>query len=149
MQTKDGFTKSLAIVGTILACVPILMTLLTSLASPFMEGRFLMDYLMPMELGLFALVGALLLLWAAFRTHARRGLIGGGLAFAIAMSIGAQAIAEVTGLADDETMIGGWQWAIVLTMLVLYIAALLVIDVGGILLTRDLFRSPRPPVASA
>jgi len=125
MQKKDAFTRGLAIVGTVLACIPILMTLLTSLASPFIAGRFLMDYLMPAELGLFALAGALLLLWAAFRAHARL----------------------VTGLASGEVGIGGWQWAVVVATLVLYIVALIVIDVSGILLTRDLFR-PVPPAIS-
>ena len=147
MQKKDTFTRGLAIVGTVLACIPILMTLLTSLASPFIAGRFLMDYLMPAELGLFALGGALLLLWAAFRAHSRRGLIGGTLGFAVIMLVGSQAIAVVTGLASGETEIGGWQWAVVLGMLVLYIVAVIVIDVSGILLSRDLFR-PAPPAVS-
>jgi MFS family permease len=148
MQKKDTFTKGLAIVGTALACFPILMTLLTSLASPFIAGRFLMDYLMPAELGLFALGGALLLLWAAFRARSRRGLIGGALGFAIVMLVGGQAIAEVTGLASGETEIGGWQWVLVLTTLALYIGALIVIDISGILLSRDLLRSTPPAVSS-
>jgi len=147
MQKKDAFTRGLAIVGTVLACIPILMTLLTSLASPFIAGRFLMDYLMPAELGLFALAGALLLLWAAFRAHARRKLISSALGFAVIMLVGGQAIAVVTGLASGEVGIGGWQWAVVVATLVLYIVALIVIDVSGILLTRDLFR-PVPPAIS-
>ncbi|MEW5938932.1 MAG: hypothetical protein AB1750_04665, partial [Chloroflexota bacterium] len=85
MQKKVTLTKTLAVVGTVLACIPILMTLLTSLASPFLAGRFLMDYLMPAELGLFGFAGAGLLLWAAFRAHEYRGLIGGALGFAAAM----------------------------------------------------------------
>ncbi len=145
MQKKDTFTKRLAVMGTALACFPILMTLLTSLASPFLAGHFLMDYLMPAELGLFALGGALLLLWAAFRARSRRGLIGGAVGFAVALLVGSQAVAEVTGLASGETEVGGWQWILVLVMFAFYIVALIVIDISGILLARDLFRSAPPP----
>ena len=148
MQKKDGFTKFLAIAGTILACIPILMTLLTMLASPFIVGRFMMDYLIPAELGLFFYAGAFLLLWAAFRMHDYRGLIGGGLIAALAFILGVGVAASAFGL-DTMQDPGGWQLAFVMTLIALYIVAQIVIDVAGILLSLDLFRSSRPSAGGA
>jgi hypothetical protein len=56
------------------------------------------------------------------------------------MIVGGQALAVVTGLADGSTAIGGWQWMLVLSSLVIYVLAIVDVGVGGILLLRDLFK---------
>ena len=138
MGKKDLLTKILAIVGTVLAWFPILAPILLSIAALIQRGRFLFDYLMPAELFPFALAGGGLLLWASLRARSRRGWIGGGLGAAILLLFGTQGIAVVTGLASGETETGGWQWALVIGALILYILALIALGVGGILLLRDL-----------
>lgn len=141
MAQKNIFTKALALAGTILVWLPILAPILFSIGFAIRAHMFRLDYLMPAELFPLALAGGGLLIWAALRARARRGLIGGSLGSAVVLLFGSQALAVVTGLADGRTATGGWQWALVLALLALYVAALVVMGVGGVLLLRDLFRS--------
>ena len=142
MNKKSVFTKILTIAGTALVWFPILAPLFFSVVG-FIEMReFQFDYLMPAEFFLVALAGGGLLLWAAFRAHSRRGLIGWSLASAVGLPVIGSVIASVTGLASGETEPTGWQWALVLAALAGYCLAVLVVGVGGVLLLRDLFRRP-------
>jgi hypothetical protein len=140
MEKKNAFTKFLAIAGAILAWFPILAPILASAILLISSGAFLFDYLMPAELFLLALIGGGVLLWAAWRARLPKGMIGGGLALAAAMLVTGQTLAVVTGLASGETLPGGWQWALVLTSLVIYWLGLIVLGIGGIRLTVALFR---------
>jgi hypothetical protein len=54
-------------------------------------------------------------------------------------------LAEVTGLASGEIEPGGWQWALVIGMILVYALAVVAIGVGGVLLLLDLARRPRLP----
>jgi hypothetical protein len=146
MEKKGILTKVLAIVGTVLAWIPVLAPVLLSTALLIQARMFRLDYLMPAELFPVALVGGCLLLWAALRAHSRRGLIGGSLGSAVILLVGGQALAVVTGLASGRTEPTGWPWALVLAALVLFILALVVLGVGGVLLLRDLFKAARPPI---
>ena len=68
MKEKRGvFTKILAIAGTVLVWIPLLAPVLFSMIFSVKSGMFRMDYLMPAELFYFALLGGVLLLWAALR----------------------------------------------------------------------------------
>jgi MFS family permease len=148
MKEKRGvFTKILVVAGTILVWIPLLAPVLFSTGAFIRSGMFRFDYLMPAELFMFALVGGILLLWAALRARRRRGLIVGAFAAAIVLPVLGSAIASLTGLASGETEPGGWQWALVLAALAAYCLALVAVGVGGILLLYDLFRKPRPPAA--
>lgn len=142
MENKRALTKILAIVGTVLAWIPLLAPVLFSAALLIQARIFRFDYLMPAELFLFVLAGGGLLLWAALRGRSRRGLIGGGLGLAVVLLFGGHALALATGLASGETQPGGWVWALVQASLVIYILAVVVIALGGVLLLRDLFSSP-------
>ncbi len=135
-------TKILAVLGTALVWFPILAPLILAVIVSPGAGQLMLDYLMPAELFPVGLVGALLLLWAAFRAHARRGMIGWGLLTAILLLVGGQAIAVVTGLASGETEPTTLLVAIVGGTLAIYALALVEIGVGGILLARDVFKSP-------
>lgn len=146
MGKKDNLTKVLAIVGTVLVWIPVLAPALFSLAFLIQARVFRFDYLMPAELFPAVLVGGGLLLWAALRARARRGLIGGSLAGAVILPVAGQALASVTGLASGRTEPTGWPWVLVLASLVLFIVALVVLGVGGVLLLRDLFKAARPPI---
>lgn len=148
MEKRDVLTKVLAIVGTILAWFPILTPVILTTIVFAVEGVFRFDYLMPAELFLFGLAGALLLLWAGLRARLHWKLIAWGLGIAIFFLVGGQALAVVTGLASGEIGPTGWQWILVLTSLGIFTLGLIAVGVGGILLLRDLFRKPRLPVTT-
>jgi hypothetical protein len=139
MKNKGVFTKLLAIVGTILAWFPILAPFLISVTRFFEDGIFRFDYLMPAELFPFALGGGLLLLWAALRAKTRVKLIGWGLGAAIFLLVSSQALAMLTGLASGATDPVGWVYIIVLSALIAYALALVVVAVGGAQLLKDVF----------
>jgi len=140
MENKGALTKGLAITGTVLVWFPVLAPIVFSLIRFIQRRIFRFDYLMPAELGLFAFGGGILLLVAAIRAHLHMKPIGWGLVIAFVMIVGGQALAVVTGLADGSTEIGGWQWALVLGSLAIYVLAIVGVGIGGILLLRDLFK---------
>ncbi len=144
MGKKDLFTKMIAIAGTALVWLLLLAPVLIALGALFTGRGFLFDYLIPAEAFPVALAGGALLLWAALRLRSHRGLVGWGLGVAVGMWFGFQAIAEVTGLASGANEAAGWRLVVVLAGLAVYILALVAIGVGGILLTRDLFRPTQP-----
>jgi len=144
MGKRDNFTKFLAIAGTVLTWLPFLAPVFFSILFLIRSGKFHFDYLMPAELSLVALAGALLLIWAASRAKARLRVILWGLGLAILLLASSQVIAVITGLASGATEPTGWQWAIVLGLLILFILAIVVIGIGGILLLGDLFKKEAP-----
>lgn len=107
MAKKDWFTKLLAIVGTILVGLPIVAPIIFGVTKFIRSGRFMLDYLMPAELGPVVLAGAILLIWAAIRARAYLKWIGWSIGIAILLVVGAQWIAVATGLADGSTPEGG------------------------------------------
>ena len=145
MAMKNVLTKTLAIGGTVLVWFPILAPILFSLIPLIAEHKFRFDYLMPMELFLFALVGSGLLLWATLRAHSQVKLIGWGMGMAVFMFFGVQWFAEVTGMASGETEPVGWMWGIAIASLVVYTLGIILVGTGGALLLRDLFK--RRPLA--
>ena len=149
MGKKDNFSKGLAITGTVLAWLPLLASIVLSRMLFLAERIFLFDYLMPAELFFIALAGGLLLLWAAFRAHLRRELIGLSLAMVVVALVSSQGLAVVTGLASGEQAAVGWRFTLVISLLVVYILALVVVAVGGTLLCCGLWRpsAPLPRVA--
>ena len=119
MIKKDTFTKFLAIIGFCLVWLPIFGTLATSILAP-QSGRFRFVYLMPAELGLFFLVGGILLIWAAIRVKFMRKPIIWCLVIAIVLLVGSQLIAVITGLASGEYDAVGWRWLVVMVPLIGY-----------------------------
>jgi hypothetical protein len=140
MEQKNVLTKILAIVGTVLVWFPILAPILLALSMFSARGRFLFDYLMPMELFLFAFIGSGLLLWATLRAHSRVKFIASGIGIAVAMFFGVEWFAVITGLASGEREPVGWVWNIAIAALVVYIIGVLLVGMGGVLLLRDLFK---------
>jgi len=136
MDRKGVLTRVLAVVGTILAWIPILFAALTSIVGTISSRMFRFDYLMPAELFPIAFVGALLLLWAARRARSHQKLIGWGFGSAIAFLGGGQLYAVVSGLASGATEPTGWVWALVMSLIALYSLALIEIGIAGILLVR-------------
>ena len=143
MIKKDTLTKVLAFIGICLVWLPIFGTLVTSIFGTIRSGRFRFDYLMPAELGLFFLVGGILLIWAAIRSKVMRKPIIWCLVIAIALLIGSQLIAIVTGLASGEYDAVGWRWLVVIVPLIGYSLGIIVEGIFGIKLLRQLKR-PNP-----
>ncbi len=148
MENRNLFTKILTIAGTVLVWLPIVAPLFFSVLHLIRAGQFRLDYLMPAELFPVALVGALLLIWAAVRAHSQRALICGALGAAVVLLVGGQALAVVTGLASGETEPVGLPWAVVVTTLLLYDAAVVSIGIGGALLLRELLEKRSQPMTA-
>jgi hypothetical protein len=146
MKNQNLLTKTLAVVGTILAWFPILAPIVLAFAALFTRGRFLVDFLIPAEIFPVALAGSLLLLWAGVRAHARWKLIAWSLGIAIALLVGSQAIAVATGLASGAIEASGFWFILVMTVFAGFLVALIAVAVEGILLLRDLFRKSHPQV---
>jgi hypothetical protein len=140
MENKGTLTKILAVAGIIFVWLPILAPILFSGALLIRAHMLRVDYLMPAELGLFAFGGGILLLVAALRTRSHVKVIAWGLGLAVVMMAGVMVVPMVTGLADGSTPMGGWEWMLTLGLLIVYIAAVITVGVGGILLLRDLFK---------
>ena len=136
MNRKDVLTRLLAVVGTVLVWTPILFAVLTSVAGTISRRMFRFDYLMLAELFPIALVGALLLLWAAWRARSYQRFIGWGFGGAVAFLGGGQLYAVVSGLASGATEPTGWAWALVIASIALYSLALIEIGIAGILLVK-------------
>ena len=140
MGKRDIFTKILVIVGTSLVWIPILAPFIFAVGAFFRERRFLFDYLMPAELFPAVLIGSGLLLWAAIRAHSQQKPIGWGLGIAVGLLVAGQVLAVVSGLASGARQPTGIWWMLVLGSLVVYILAVIVIGVGGVVLCRNLFK---------
>jgi len=136
MDRRGVLTRLLAIVGTVLVWIPILFTVLTSIVGTISSRVFRFDYLMPAELFPVAIVGALLLLWAALRARSHQQLIGWGLGGAVVFLGGGQLYAVASGLASGAIEPTGWPWALVIASIALYSLALIEMGIAGILLVR-------------
>lgn len=139
MKKGNRLTMFLAVSGTVLTWLPLLAPVVFTAIRFARIGTFQMDYLMPAELFPAVLVGGGLLLWASLRVCLRRRLIAGSAGLAIAALVLSQGLAVVTGLASGEIEAAGIWWGLVVALLAVYILAVVVMAVGGILLLRDLF----------
>jgi hypothetical protein len=140
MERKDTFTKLLAITGTILIWLPFIAPVVFSIIRLVQSARFMFDYLLPAEIFFVALLGGALLIWAALRAKKWLKMVAWGLGISIALLLAAMGLASVTGLASGATEATGWQWVLVLGVLILCYLSMMVTGAGGILLIRDLYK---------
>jgi hypothetical protein len=138
MQRKNVFTNILAIAGTVLVWIPIIAPVFFSIEHFLRARRFMIDFLMPAELFPAVLLGGLLLLWAAFRARKQRRFIGWSLTATVILPFIGGGVGAITGLASGRTAEGGWESALVFAIIALYILAVIILGVGGILLVKDL-----------
>jgi hypothetical protein len=149
MEKRDTLTKILAVAGTVLVGLPLVAPLVFGLIALFAMGVFRFDYLMPAELFPLVLLGGGTLIWAAIRTRRWLRLIGGCIAAAVALLVGSQLLATLTGLASGAIEPQGIWWALALGGILLSDLAVLGAAVGGALLLRDLFKPSPQPAASS
>lgn len=139
MEKHPLLTRLLAVAGTVLVWLVLLAPLVFGVAHWLRAGWLTVDYLMPAELSPVALLGGLLLVAASVLARSGRGLIIGGLVAAVLLLVGFQWVAVVSGLASGEIEPQGIWWSVTLAGVALFIFALVVTAVGGILLLRRLF----------
>lgn len=144
MRTGSQFDRVLAIVGAVVAALPVAAMLATSLVGSLVRGRFLMDYLMPAELGPALAVGALLLLIAAWRARRDLAAVATVAVTALVAFAAMSAFAVWTGLADGTHEPEGWRLVVVLIPLAVYLLAAAALPLVGWHLARAL----RPPTGT-
>jgi hypothetical protein len=132
--------KVLSIVGSILVLVPILFMLVTSVFGSIAEGTFLMDFLLPAELGYLVVAGAALLLLGAWRSKPYRLWILVGCLAAVAMFVLMSVYAVLSGLADGSVGEDSVQFYVVIGMCLAYDLMTVWIGFAGILHVVNLFR---------
>ncbi len=140
MNNRGTFSKILAILGTTMVWIPILVPILMTAIRLLQQGGFNFDYLIPAELFVLALIGAGSLILVARRARLRWRLVGWGLGIAAVMLGAGQAVALATGLASAEAHEAGWPLVVVQGTIYVYILALVVTGIGGILLVSSLFK---------
>lgn len=141
MRKNNISIRILAITGTVLLFLPVLTTFLTGTFISIARHRLRVDYLMPAELGLLAIIGGGLLLLAAIlsRTHLKQILLI--YLLMIIMLVGSQAIAVWTGLASGAREATGWPFTLVIGMLVVYALLTVVLGLAGVQLSKDLIKA--------
>ncbi|MBN1241598.1 MAG: hypothetical protein JXA15_02695 [Spirochaetales bacterium] len=142
MDLRVTLKKSLALVGTLLAALPLIAPIALTIMRVAGGASFIFDYLMPAELFPLAIAGGLMILVAGLLSRRRRWLAIGSLAAAAIFFLGITVGAELTGLASGAHPATGWRVALLYGFLVLFVASEIAIVVGGILLARDLAREP-------
>ncbi len=94
---------------------------------------------MPAELFPIALVGSLLLLWAALRAHSHQKPIGWSFFAMIIFLFSSQRIAIATGLASGATPPTGWPFILTISLIILYSLALIETGIMSILLVKKIY----------
>ena len=143
MNRQTEITKVLAISGFVLVWFTVLAPLVLAIISLVSGGGFRFDYLMPAELFIVALVGGLLLLWAALRIRLEMKWIHWAFGIAVFSLLAGMTLAEVTGLAEGRVGSEGWL-PVAIGLIVIYDLALIALGVGGWYLCRDLIRKEKP-----
>lgn len=144
MGDRGWLTRVLAVAGDLLVWVPLLAPLAFGLVRLAQSRRLLVDYLMPAELFPAVLLGAVLLMVAAFRAQSHRRIIGWSSAAAFGALAAGLLAASLTGLASRAYDPVGWRLTVVAGLLGGYVAAALVLALGGgSLVVRVLSKSPR------
>ena len=140
MNNKNVISKIFVILGIILLGVPLLLPVIIGFISLSRYGMFRFDYLLPAELFVVVLTGAVLVLIAAIlaRKHVKliAWLFGG-----VVVTLGALLIVPVaTGINNSMEGPTGILLVILQIIVGLYWLAIILLVGGGKLLLRDLFK---------
>jgi hypothetical protein len=142
MGKHDTFAKILAITGTVLVALPLVAPLAFSLRFIGRPGGYHLDYLMPFEIYPITLVGMALLLWAAFRAHARREAVGIAIGGMLGGLVLGSIAAQVTGIAQSVERLETWKYILTGGLFGVSLLAQIALLVVGCLLVRDLYAPP-------
>ena len=148
MKPKDTPGRILAEIGTILVWLPVAASLISTILLLIQSGVFQIDYLLPVETAPCALVGSLLIWWAALRAKFNQKAVGVGMAGVTVFLVGTPIIAIVNSPASSGSLFSPLQSSSVVAGLVGFDLALIWIGIAGIQLTQELIRRNRPPADS-
>lgn len=138
---KKTILISLAVLGTVLVWIPLVFPVILTIVLFAFRQVFRFDYLMPVELFMFALSGGILLTSVSLFKKTDRKTIIGSLISAIIFLFLTQWVAVVTGLASGNTKPEGLPWILVTGLLAMYTLSIVVLAVGGVLLIKKLFKT--------
>ncbi len=132
----NRLTTLIAIIGTNLILLPVVLPLIFGLIHLAKAGEFLFDWLMPAELLPVVLLGAALLIWAALRAKQYRLWIILSIGIGLLLLAAGLTYAQTSGLAQspEGTMPG--QETVVTALVLLFDLGVLITGIGGVLLWR-------------
>ena len=141
MNTRMLAAKITAIAGSVLLLFPVAFMLVISIPGSIMRGSFIMDFLIPAELGLFVLIGALLLLAGAILGKRQVKLVAIGIGLLVLTIVGGQLLAMASGLATStDAEPEGPAFLLVIGSIILYDIFTVLLGIVGVRLSRSLFR---------
>ena len=141
MDSNNKLTRFLAVTGTVIAWLPILFTIFTSIINVIASYTLRIDYLIPAELFPVALIGGLLLFWAAARIRIMHKTIGILILAMISFLAAGQLTAVITGLASGAIEPTGWPLILTSSLIALYTLALITLGLSGISFIKNIFRN--------
>ncbi len=143
MKGTNLLIKIMLVVGVILLGAPLLLPVVLGFFALAKSGRYIFDYLMPAELFVVVLTGAVLVLIAAILAR-RRVKITAWLVGVIVVTLAALfVIPQLTGLSrTTEGAAGAWI-PVMQIILAVYWVAVLVLGVCGKLLLGDLIKKKK------
>lgn len=135
---KILFTRNLAVFGTLLVWIPILLPIVLSVIGLVSGKSFNFDFLMPAELFLVILPGAILLIVTSFLVKSNRTpiLISSGIT--LLSLIAGPLIAVLTGLDSGETEPTSPAYLIVTAIFGVYNFSVIALGISGISLIRKI-----------
>ena len=105
-----------------------------------------MDFLMPGELFPLVFIGGVLLIWASLKSHKLQLPVCLSFGLALALLLGSQGLAVVTGLANGSLGKDSPWFIVVIIIFALYVLAVIALGVFGVLLYRRLRQSSSQPL---
>lgn len=145
---KILFTRNLAVFGTLLVWIPILLPIVFSVIGLVSGKSFNFDFLMPAELFLVILPGAVLLIVTSFLVKTNRTpiLISSGIG--LICLITGPLIAVMTGLDSGEAEPSSSAYLIVTGIFGIYNFSVIALGISGISLIRKLKLLPADEIKS-
>ena len=135
---KILFTKNLAIFGTLIVWIPILLPIFLSIASLVSGKSINFDFLMPTELFPVILSGGILLILTAILVKSNRTAILVSFGITILSLVGSQVAAVMTGLASGEAEPSSSAYLIVIAIIGIYNFSVIGLGIAGISLVRKI-----------
>ena len=143
MNKPSGLTKGLAVVGTLLTGLPLVLPVLFGLLHWARSGELLIDFLMPAELFFVILAGGGLLILAAVRQKNMVKPLLWALGAAAAFLVLTQVAAQVTGVASSPVEVYDWRMGLIYALLAIFILSCIALLIVGVRLTRIVLRKPQ------
>lgn len=145
MGKKLLLSKILAIAGTVLLLFPIVFMLVTGIAGSIRRGQLMVDYMLPAELGIVVISGALSVLVAAIFAKRYVKCVVWTIAATVVLIAACTGLAAASGMASgrvSETEVPV-VFAIVIGSLIAFDVAVALLGVLGILLCIALFKKAK------